>query len=464
MPDLRSWSEFSSPSAVAVDSSGDICVADTGNHRIRHITTGGLITTIAGIGATAGFSNAPSFSGDLGPANQAVFYSPQGIAVDAAGNLYISDTNNHRIRKVTKNGVVNTIAGNGVGIGNSLVPAQAGGLSGDNGPALQAQLNYPLGIRIDGSGNIYFADWNNNRIRKITAAGMISTVAGTGAYNYSGDGGPATAATLRRPRGVSLDSAGNIYIADTDNNRIRMVTTDGVIKTIAGAGTGVFSGDGGAATQGQFNPWDVAVDADGILYVSDDNGQRIRKIEVARIVAATVLNSASRLPGAIAPGEMLTINGSVIGPASAVASQLDNSGVIGTSLGQTSVLFDGAPVPILSTQASQVQVVAPYALAGKTTTQLQIVFNGKKTNQVTLQVADTAPAIFTQDSSGKGQGPINNADGSLNAPGKCGNGRGCHHHPGHRRGPDQSGRGGWIDCQQRRSAANPAGIRANRGD
>jgi uncharacterized protein (TIGR03437 family) len=410
--------EFSSPNAVAVDSSGDIYVADTGNHRIRHITPGGPVTTIAGTGATAGFSNAPSFNGDLGPANQAIFYSPQGIALDAAGNLYISDTNNHRIRKVTKNGVVNTIAGNGVGIGNTLIPAQAGGFSGDNGPALQAQLNNPLGIRVDPSGNIYFADYNNNRIRKITAAGMISTVAGTGTYNYSGDGGPATAATLRRPRGVALDATGNIYIADTDNNRIRMVNSAGVISTIAGSGNGIFSGDGGAATQSQFNPWDVAVDADGNLYVSDGNGQRIRKIEVARIGAATVLNSASRLPGAIAPGEMLTINGSVIGPSSAVTAPTD-SGVIGSSLGQTSVLFDGVSAPIISTQASQVQVVAPYGLAGKSATQLQIVFNGKKTNPVTLQVADTAPAIFTQDSSGKGQAVVNNADGSLNAPGNA---------------------------------------------
>jgi uncharacterized protein (TIGR03437 family) len=399
--------ELSAPGAIAIDGGGAMYIADSGNHRIRQVTPGGLITTIAGTGASAPFVSNPSFNGDGQPL-LARFNSPQGIALDAGGNLYVSDTSNHRVRKITKSGQLTTIAGTG-----------EAGFSGDNGPAVKAQLNYPSGITVDGAGNIYVADWINNRIRKIAPDGTISTVAGAGTYNYSGDGGPAVAATLRRPRGVALDSSGNLYIADTDNNRIRMVNPAGVINTIAGNGAATFLGDGGPPLRSQFNPLDVTVDVDGSIYISDGNGQRIRKIETVRIAAASVLNGASLLAGAIAPGELLTINGLAIGPSDAMSAQASDSGLIGTALGETRVFFDGVPAAIRSTQASQVQVTAPYALAGQTTTRLVVEYKGKRTNAVTLQVASSAPGILTRDSSGKGQGAINNADGSGNTPGNA---------------------------------------------
>src|SRR5262249_12717906 len=308
--------------------------------------------------------------------------------------------------KVTKGGVISTYAGTGTA-----------GFSGDNGLATQAQLTNPLGLAVDGAGNLYVADYLNHRIRKITTGGVISTVAGTGTAGFSGDGGPATAAMLRFPRAVAVDGASNIYIADANNARIREVTPDGVIRTIAGTGGVNFVGDGGPAAQAQFFPWGLAADNDGTLYVSDYYNQRIRIIQPARITPSTVLNAASLLPGAVAPGEIITVNGMAIGPAAQLTSQPDAAGVIEGTLGQSQVLFDGIPAAVLDVQASQLHAVVPYELAGQTKTRRQVVYNGKKTNAVALTVAETAPGIFTVDSSGKGQAQIANADGTANAAG-----------------------------------------------
>jgi sugar lactone lactonase YvrE len=239
------------PFGVALDAAGNVYIADTYNHRIRKATIStGIITTIAGTGTS-------SYSGDNGPATSATLNNPSGVALDSAGNIYIADLGNSRIRKVTvSTGIISTIAGTGTV-----------SYSGDNGQATSATLNYPFGVGLDTASNVYIADTSNHRIRKVTiSTGIITTFAGTGTASYSGDNGPATSATLNYPSGVAVDSAGNIYIAATENNRIRKVTVStGIITTIAGSSTsGSYSGDNGPATSATlYNPYGVAVDSAG---------------------------------------------------------------------------------------------------------------------------------------------------------------------------------------------------------
>ena len=245
------------PAGVAADSAGNVYVADSGNSRIRRVSSG-TIATAAGNGSY-------KFSGDGGPATSASLNSPSGTAVDSAGNLYIADPGNQRIRKVSS-GTITTVAGNG------FIE-----YSGDGGPATSASLSGPEGVAVDSAGNLYIADSVNNRIRKVSG-GTITTVAGNGATGFSGDGGPATSASLFNPYGVAVDSAGNLYIADTNNNRVRKVS-GGLITTVAGNGKEGFSGDAGLATNAAlFNPYGVAVDLAGNLYISDTGNARVRKV------------------------------------------------------------------------------------------------------------------------------------------------------------------------------------------
>ena len=251
------------PTGVAVDATGNLYIADSGNHRTRRVDARGVITTIAGTGSGG-------YSGDNGPAAQAQLARPEGMAIDRAGNLYIADFGNDRIRRVDARGVITTIAGTG-----------ERGYSGDNGPAAQAQLAFPRGVTVDGVGNLYIAEYGNHRIRQVDARGIITTIAGIAyhglAGSYFGDGGPAIEAGLNFPQGVAVDGAGNVYIADTSNNRIRRVDARGGITTIAGIGDNGFSGDGGLAVQARIaEPFDVAVDGAGNLYIAEYGNRRIR--------------------------------------------------------------------------------------------------------------------------------------------------------------------------------------------
>jgi uncharacterized protein (TIGR03437 family) len=249
--------ELSIPRSVAVDPAGNLYIADSQNNRIRKVSNG-IITTVAGNGG-------PGFTGDNYPATSTELYSPSGVAVDSAGNIYIADTSNFRIRRVL-NGVITTAAGNGTQ-----------GFSGDNGLATSARLYDPCSVAVDSAGNLYIADGNSNRIRKVSN-GVITTVAGSGVAGFSGENGPATSAQLAGAWGVTLDSAGNLYIADGNNNRIRKVS-NGIITTVVGSGVAGFSGDNGPATSAELaGPVGVAVDSAGNLYIADSGNNRIRKV------------------------------------------------------------------------------------------------------------------------------------------------------------------------------------------
>ena len=243
-------------------------IADNGNTKIRLVTSTGIITTIAGTGDVGS-------NGDGGAATSALLNNPKGVSVDISGNMYIADFGNNKIRMVSSAGIITTIAGTG-----------DGGSSGDGGAATSARLSGPSGVSVDISGNVYIADYSNGKIRLMTSTGIITTVAGTGTDGSSGDGGAATSAQLNGPYGVSVDIYGNVYITDTFNNKIRMVTSAGIITTVAGTGDVGFSGDGGAATSAQLDyPYGVTVDISGNVYIADYFNHRIRMVTNTGIIA-----------------------------------------------------------------------------------------------------------------------------------------------------------------------------------
>jgi len=258
------------PNGIALDNAGNLYISDLATNVIRKVSAGGIITTVAGNGKII-------FSGDGGPAINAALQlssNHNGIAVDNAGNLYIADYGGNRVRKVDTSGIIRTIAGNG-----KL------GFSGDGGPAISATLLHPSGVAVDNAGNVFFSDSLNARIRKVSADGTISTVAGNGAFGSSGDGGPAVNASLFLPDSVALDSAGNLYVADQNSYTIRKINTAGIISTIAGNGTFGFSGDGGLATNAALaGPYSATVDNAGNLYIADYGNHRLRKVDQAGII------------------------------------------------------------------------------------------------------------------------------------------------------------------------------------
>jgi uncharacterized protein (TIGR03437 family) len=260
---------LNAPAGVAVDSAGNIYISDSGDQLIRKVGTNGVITTVAGT------NGSPGFSGDGGQAKSAKLHGPTGIAVDSSGNLYIADTSNKRIRKVDTSGIITTFAGSANVFSSGV---------GDGGLATSANLNLPKGVALDSAGNVYIADFGNFRVRKVGTNGVITTVAGNG-YSVAttgtlGDGAAATSGSVA-PFNIALDSSGNIFIADSQDNLIRKVTAStGFISTIAGyPGYTGYTGDGGSATQATLmNPEGVAVDSTGNVFIADTNNYVIREV------------------------------------------------------------------------------------------------------------------------------------------------------------------------------------------
>jgi uncharacterized protein (TIGR03437 family) len=431
------------PSAVALDGSGNLYIADPGTERVRQVRSDGTIGTLAGTGL-------PGDAGDGGPAAAAPLNVPVGVAVDPWGNVAIADSYNHRIRQVSPGGTIGTVAGTGkAGTGQDLMPAletqlrgprgvcfdRGGALfivdtgnhrvlryangalvetaagngspgdAGDGGQARYAQLSQPCSCAVDSFGSLFIADTLNHRVRKVAPGGIISTVAGTGEPGFSGDAGPATAARLQAPRGVAVDDNGDIFIADTANHRIRQVTPDGVIHTIAGQDAAGYSGDGGAAADALLNsPVGLVLDGAGDLYFADTGNQRVRRLvpqppevapdPVTLPPSLSAVNAASQRAGAVAPGEILTIYGAGLGPESGAAASFDDSGTLPDLLGGSEVRFDGIPAPIFYAQAGQINVQAPYTVAGRQATHVEVLFQGKTAGALDLGVVEAAPALF----------------------------------------------------------------------
>jgi hypothetical protein len=255
--------QLENPTSISMDSFGNVYFADCNNHAIRKITaSSGIISTIAGNGTSG-------FSGDGGLATNATISQPWGVCLDDSNNIYFSSSN--RVRKIrASTGIITTV----VGIGSF-------GSSGDGGLATNAQLSFPGGLAVDNSGNIYIADEGNSKIRKVIAStGIISTVAGNGGQGYSGDGNTATNASLNNAWGIAVDAFKNIYIADRNNNRIRKVNSvTGIINAVAGNGIQGYQGDGGLAINAKLNyPTGVSIDTSGNVYIADRNNYRIRKV------------------------------------------------------------------------------------------------------------------------------------------------------------------------------------------
>lgn len=263
---------FTSPFGMAFDPSGNLYVADINNAAIRRITPEGIISTVAGTGVAG-------MSGDGGPAIEARFsLRAYNLAVDSQGSLYIADASNHRVRKVDRDGIVTTVAGTGTA-----------GYSGDGGAATEARLNTPTGVAVSPSGNLYIADLNNHRVRRVAQDGIIDTVVGTGARGFDGDGGPASAALLNLPWHVAVGADGALYIADNGNHRIRRVDPAGAISTVAGNGNPGYAGDGGAAVDAQLQgPIGVAVAPDGSLYIVDGSNNVVRRVGTDGVIRTVV--------------------------------------------------------------------------------------------------------------------------------------------------------------------------------
>ena len=261
--------QISSPDGLAIDKMGNLFIVDAGNHRIRKVTPAGVISTVAGNGSSG-------FSGDGGPATQAEFSwgfnGHLGIAVDRSGNLYIPELSNQRVRKVDSAGIVTTVAGHGVRDN-----------SGDGGAATSAGLVDPIAVAVDGAGNLYIAEFAGNRVRKVNTSGIITTAAGGGPLGSNGDGGPATSAVLNAPFAVAFDGAGNLYIGDVTARRVRKVDTSGIITTVAGNGSTTDSGDGGPATQAGFGLTGLAADVAGNIFISEQSN-RVREVTTAGII------------------------------------------------------------------------------------------------------------------------------------------------------------------------------------
>jgi uncharacterized protein (TIGR03437 family) len=370
--------ELNHPSGVAADSSGNVYIADTNNNVIRQVNSSGIINTFAGSN-----SMGPGYSGDGGAATNGMLDAPTGVAVDSSGNVYMTDSVNNLVRKVS-GGNFSTI----IGIGST-----------------GQSLNHPNGLLVDSKGAVYVSD-TSHRVLKY-ANGALTTFAGTGDVGYAGDNGLATKAVLNNPVGLAMDAAGNVYIADANEFRIRVVSTSGIITTIAGSGHVGYVGDGGSALSAYLNfPNSVVLDASGNVYIADteNNVVRMLTIPAPTILANGVVSSASFLPK-LAPGSLASIAGTNLSTSTPPGAATP----LPTILAGASVSVNGTAAPILYASPTLINFQVPWETA--TGTAAVTVSDGVVSNTITVPVTATAPGIFYFSS---GAAIAQNHDYSLN--------------------------------------------------
>ncbi len=377
------------PTGVAVDSSGNIYIADTSNQVIRKVTSGGTITTFAGTGLN------PGYGGDGNGAAGALLFKPAGLVLDSAGNLFFCDNGNNVVRKIVlSTGIITTFAGN----------VASPGYLGDGGPATKAGLSAPAAVAVDTSGNVYIADTNDNVVRKVATNGVISTVAGNGTPGFSGDGGRAVFAQLSHPKGVAVDSSGNVYISDTLNSRIRMVTPNGTISTIIGTGQSAYFGDNGPGTSAAVNfPAGLSFDSSGKLYVADTNNSVIRVFTSGTPTGAKpVINSGGVISAgqfgaftSVAPGSWIEIYGSSLAAGTADWSSAFQNGNINapTLVGGTTVTVGGQNAFIDYVSPGQVNAQVP-SNVNPGSQQVVVSTASGQSAGVAVTVANTVPGLF----------------------------------------------------------------------
>jgi len=388
--DAATAATLKNPCGVAADSEGNVYIADTGNHVIRKISPNGNISTIAGTGEAG-------YAGDGGKGTEAKLNYPIGLWLDASGNLFIADSFNHRIRKLAPDGIITTVAGNG-----------EAGWSGDGGSATEAKLNYPQGVFVDAAGNIFIADTFNSLIRKVDPDGIITRVAGIGFNGYFGDGGPALEAGLDYPKSIAADAEGNLLIVDSFSSRIRLITPDGLIFTVAGNGWIGDSGDGGPALEARLRfPSALVLDGAGHIYISDTQNNRIRLlipvasgsqnspvINQGGVVTASAFG-ASRI---VAPGSWIEIYGSRLASA-ARAWTLDDfkNGRAPTSLAGTRVTIDGQEAFLSYVSPNQVNALLPWKLSpGRH--KIRVITSQGASTPYEVTVASVSPALYAPPS------------------------------------------------------------------
>jgi uncharacterized protein (TIGR03437 family) len=394
---------------IAVDGSGNLYIADLYNNRVRKVDPSGIITTVAGTGAADTIGQG-GFSGDNGLATAAQLNLPNAVAVDAAGNLYIADSSNYRIRKVDKNThIITTVVGNGNTLPNNGNP-------NDGSLATKVAINQPSALTIDPAGTIYFTA--GARVQKVDTAGVIHTVAGNGQAGDTGDNGLAVNAQVKMVQGLAADGAGNVYIAES-TYRVRRVDASGIITTVAGNGTRGYTGDGGPAISAQFqNPQDVVVDSFGDFYVSDASANVIRKVNALVANTAPTISLVSNAFGGsqtLAPNTWVQVKGINLAPAGDAriwgGSDFANN-QLPTQLDGVSVTINGKSAFIYYISPTQVNILTPPdAISGAVPVQLTI--GGVKSNVVNNQALALSPAFFTFDAT---HVTATHADGSLIGP------------------------------------------------
>jgi uncharacterized protein (TIGR03437 family) len=417
--------EFFNPGGITFDSSGNLYIADYFNYVVREVNAvTDIISTVAGDNTLGA-----GYTGDSGPATSAQLSRPSGVAVDSGGNIYIADPDNNVVRVVCANqtpvachglppGDINTMAGN---------YADGAGYTGDGGPAANALLSDPVAVLLDPAGNLYISDSGNDAIRMVNPSGIITTVAGSPASlnpaGYAGDGGPATQALLNNPKGMGLDASGNLYIADRVNAVVRMVTPapNRTIYTIAGnfiRGAG-FSGDGGPATNAQLNSPSGVAAYGGNIYIADSQNNLIRLLtppaQTPQINAGGVVNGAS-YTAPVVPGSIADVFGTFF----LTSTSIDTTLPLETSLQNLSFEFSGVQgfgsigtAPLYFVSGTQANIQVPWEVGGQASVTLAAVLNGTAGASQTVDVAAFAPAIFTTNSQGSGPGAIQDSSYNL---------------------------------------------------